>query len=52
METRCESRSSKITVVKFHLNPKHRLTCPFVRILFSSAEDFFKLEEHSTVALT
>lgn len=30
---------------------KHRLTCPFVRILFSSADDFFKLEETTTVTL-
>ena len=41
------SRTSKITVVRNNLYPKHTLTCPFVRILFSSAEDFFKLEEET-----
>lgn len=45
------SRSSEITVVEYNLNPKHTLTCPFVRILFNSAEDFFKLKEETSQLL-
>lgn len=43
-ETKCENRSSEITEVKLYLKKKLRLTCPFVRILFNSADDFLKLD--------
>jgi len=49
----CERRSSELTAVSpILLKLKAVLTCPLVRILFSSAEDFFRLEGRNTAQVT